>query len=996
VEVYPRFQAVICGRHFGISIMNYLLRTVGIVTIFVLGGWVAHAQPANDNFANALVLSGAVVSTNGSSVGASKEAGEPNHAANTGARSVWFNWTAPASGQVRLDTIGSSGSFNNDTLLAVYTGDTVNALTEVASNNNGPGLANGWSLLEFQASQGVTYHIAIDSFVFFPGFTPAGGPYVLNLRTLATISITAPVNNAVFQAGTPIEVDLGGEVPTPPIVRVDFYRRGVFFASDDTPPFSAIASNAPPGSNSFQAIVLDSGGISWTSAVVNVAVESVGVTILSPMDGTTFLNTNPITVSAVGMLPSGSITSVEFFVDGHKFGEDASAPFSATWSAVTGGTHRFSAIGHDDSGNTYNSVSVNIGVSQLLFPKGSVWKYLDNGSDQGSNWVTTSFDDGLWASGPAELGYGDGDEATVVNGGPTNNFFVTTYFRRSFAASNVASFTNVLINVKRDDGAVVYVNGVEAARYNMNPGPVNFSTLAINADDDGANFWPAVFPANLLVEGQNVVAVEIHQVNRTSTDISFDMDFSGIPTIIFNQPPQVALINPTNNAVFIEPPSLALEATASDADGSVVKVEFFTGNTKIGEVTNSPYTFTWNSPPLGLHPLRAVATDDQGAVQPSDTVTVTLYDQAHTPFAQITKPSNGTVIEGPTNYTVTAYASAIEGVTNVVFLANGSVIGTDDSSPYSILWTAPFGSNALQAVAFGANGLRGTSVVSSIIITIPPTNTVAPFIVSQTPKAFASVTNVLTNVVVRFSERVFNVDAADMLVNGYPATGVSGSGSNYVFTFPQPPYGEVNISWATPHGIVDFGYPENLPFDEFGPNARWEYDLVDKIAPTIAARSPVAGAFLTNLTLINVTFSELVSGVDASDLLVNGTPAFGMSGSGSNYTFNVSQPASGTVTVRWATSPGIVDLAEFPNAFNATAASAVWNFTLDSRSVLVQSNANWQLLKGISEATTPVTRWRELDYDADAWTVAPAPFFLTDFLKKTLFNSKIKLVNTNK
>src|SRR5439155_10087457 len=97
------------------------------------------------------------------------------------------------------------------------------------------------------------------------------------------------------------------------------------------------------------------------------------------------------------------------------------------------------------------------------------------------------------------------------------------------------------------------------------------------------------------------------------------------------------------------------------------------------------------------------------------------------------------------------------------------------------------------AVAFGANGLAGTSAVSSIIMTIPPTITVAPFVFRQSPVAFANVINVLTSMLVLFSERVQNVDASDLLINGAPATGLSGSGSNYIFTFPQPPFGEVEV-----------------------------------------------------------------------------------------------------------------------------------------------------------------------------------------------------------
>ena len=97
-----------------------------------------------------------------------------------------------------------------------------------------------------------------------------------------------------------------------------------------------------------------------------------------------------------------------------------------------------------------------------LLPAGSVWKYLDNGSDQSTAWRATNFDDNAWRSGPAQLGYGDGDEATTVGYGPdSNNKYITTYFRRRFDVADRSSFTNLLLRLQRDDGAVVYLNGLE-------------------------------------------------------------------------------------------------------------------------------------------------------------------------------------------------------------------------------------------------------------------------------------------------------------------------------------------------------------------------------------------------------------------------------------------------------------------------------------------------------------------------------------------------------
>src|SRR6185436_2597454 len=121
--------------------------------------------------------------------------------------------------------------------------------------------------------------------------------------------------------------------------------------------------------------------------------------------------------------------------------------------------------------------------AEVLVPKGSVWRYLDNGSNQGSSWYATNFNDASWLSGPAELGYGDSSdsrpEKTVVGYGPVStNKYVTTYFRRTFDITNAARFTNLIINLLRDDGAVVYLNGVEAFRQNMPSGAITYTTLA--------------------------------------------------------------------------------------------------------------------------------------------------------------------------------------------------------------------------------------------------------------------------------------------------------------------------------------------------------------------------------------------------------------------------------------------------------------------------------------------------------------------------------------
>ncbi|GAB2947865.1 hypothetical protein GCM10027048_11060 [Hymenobacter coalescens] len=162
-----------------------------------------------------------------------------------------------------------------------------------------------------------------------------------------------------------------------------------------------------------------------------------------------------------------------------------------------------------------------------LLPAGSAWKYLDNGSDQGTAWQGAGFNDAAWAAGNTELGYGDGNEATVVSFGPSSsNKFVTTYFRKTFTVGSLTGFTGVKLRLKRDDGAVVYLNGTEVHRSNMPSGPVAYNTFA-SATVDAANestFFETVLPKSVLTAGTNTIAVEVHQDRVSSSDISFDLE----------------------------------------------------------------------------------------------------------------------------------------------------------------------------------------------------------------------------------------------------------------------------------------------------------------------------------------------------------------------------------------------------------------------------------------------------------------------------------------
>ncbi len=147
--------------------------------------------PPNDSFYNAFAIGGAAGGTNGASIGATKEAGEPSHAGNSGGKSVWYRWTPAVNGTAVIDTTGSAF----DTLLAVYTGASVAGLTSIASNNDIPG-SNPRSRVTFSVIAGTTYRIAVD------GLNGDSGSVVLNWNEVTGPPVNDSFSSAIVLAGS--------------------------------------------------------------------------------------------------------------------------------------------------------------------------------------------------------------------------------------------------------------------------------------------------------------------------------------------------------------------------------------------------------------------------------------------------------------------------------------------------------------------------------------------------------------------------------------------------------------------------------------------------------------------------------------------------------------------------------------------------------------------------------------------------------------------------
>jgi Domain of unknown function (DUF1929)/Bacterial Ig domain len=197
----------------------------------------------------------------------------------------------------------------------------------------------------------------------------------------------------------------------------------------------------------------------------------------------------------------------------------------------------------------------------------------------------------------------------------------------------------------------------------------------------------------------------------------FIVDANGVPSVASMiriqgaSPPSVTLTQPQDGATFTAPATVSLAATATDADGTVTKVEFFNGPVKLGEDTTAPYGLTWSGVAAGTYTLTARATDDGGASTTSAPATITVSAVNSPPTANVTSPADGAIFPWKPTITITATASDPDGtVTTVEFRDGTKVLGQDTSAPYSFTWrNVPQGSHALTAVARDNAGATASS-----------------------------------------------------------------------------------------------------------------------------------------------------------------------------------------------------------------------------------------------------------------------------------------------
>ena len=219
-------------------------------------------------------------------------------------------------------------------------------------------------------------------------------------------------------------------------------------------------------------------------------------------------------------------------------------------------------------------------ATSTLVSYGSTWKYFDGSSMPASNWYTSAYNDVSWKSGAAPLGYGNSQVVTTIGfGNNSSNKYPTSYYRLKANISDLNSKSNFVLNLLVDDGAAVYVNGQEVGRYLLPTGTLAFNTYATfynNGDYVSFNV-----PQSYLKEGENLIAVEVHQYNASSSDVLMDLQMtysSGTVSQTVTQPIYSTVLTANMNLYAVYE-----ESASGDDEFSVVMNEFVSSNNKISD-----------------------------------------------------------------------------------------------------------------------------------------------------------------------------------------------------------------------------------------------------------------------------------------------------------------------------------------------------------------------------------------------------------------------------
>jgi hypothetical protein len=314
---------------------------------------------------------------------------------------------------------------------------------------------------------------------------------------------------------------------------------------------------------------------------------------------------------------------------------DPSTPWVAPTSYSISAGAVFDLVGNPNDPAQVLEVAL---YDETIFTLDKTWAYRDPRADLPPEWKTPGYNDSDWTNGPALLGVegaalpAPGLQTTLVLGG------ITYYFRTHFNYSGPAGTGVLRFRTVLDDSAIIYLNGVEIRRIRMPAGPVTYLTEgAGGAVGDATLEGPYTVCVTNLVAGDNVIAVELHQIGTGSSDFVWGMDLASVTDSI----DPVAIVTQPVGTNVMEPAPFTLRVVAT---GSAPQYQWFRNGTAIPDATNSTYTVSSSRCAADAGNYHVVVQNAAPSTVTSSTVTVNVACDTAAPVVSCLYGTNDVIV----------------------------------------------------------------------------------------------------------------------------------------------------------------------------------------------------------------------------------------------------------------------------------------------------------------------------------------------------------------
>jgi lysophospholipase L1-like esterase len=571
-----------------------------------------------------------------------------------------------------------------------------------------------------------------------------------------SVSLTAPAAGARFDAPASITLTADAVDAEGSVTRVDFYAGTAFLGRATAAPYSITWTGVAAGVYEVTARATDNAEATSSSQplVVSVSTSTANqpptVRITAPAFGTHFGEPATIELVAEAGDLDGTIASVEFLSGASSIGKVTSPPYKVTWNAVPAGVYDVTARAVDSTGASSTSAGIQIRVGTLrVMPLGDsltdgkdvpgayrieLWRQLQSAGR------TVDFV-GSQRSGPLSLPDLDheGHRGWTIDDLRANlTSWLTTYqpdvVLLMAGANDVIENNSVAtaperlgllidkIFELRPTAAVI----VSTTLYMSNP-VEQAEVLAFNAA------LPNVIAARRAL-GRRVVLVDlapvvpltdmydgIHPTAEGHRKLGVGWYRALMHVLTNNVPPAVSLAEPVNGANLSLSAPFTLRASASDQDGSVSSVEFFSNGTSLGSAGPPNFALQWTPATAGAYELVARARDAAGGSTLSAAVSVNVAAANQPPTVQLLTPVDASSFVTPATIVLKADAADTDGtISRVEFHANSVFLGQATAVPYQFTWSSvPVGTHVIKVVAYDDDGARNETGPITVVVTLP-------------------------------------------------------------------------------------------------------------------------------------------------------------------------------------------------------------------------------------------------------------------------------------